>query len=858
MLKKNIIISLSLLFSLYSFGQLNCTIDKINLTSSLLGFWNFNGNAIDYSGNGKHGNIVEATFCKDRFGNTNSALKFDGQNDHVFVSNILNLKSSYTISGWYKSDTLQGGSFVYIGVNGAPGCDGVGVGQGNNGTWFSDGNYLVAGGCNGLNWMGTDYELPPTGTWNHFALVKDVNKMIIYINGKSAHYFMVGDALFQSNNIYFGAAAPGGDYAFKGELDDIYFYDRSLSAEEIKQLYFTHNGITLELLHDDKKIIEKGKDITISTKDIYDNYQWFLNDKPILNAVSRELIVNAPGNYSVNVTNKSCESKSPIISFIETDKTPNCNFPSSILKTDLIGYYPFCGNANDLSGNNNHGIVSGAKLAQDRFGNINSAYYFNGNQDFILMEKAMKNYNTLTISGWYNSAAIQGASFVYCGINSPNLGCNGFGVGQGQGDWINEGNNLHCASSCSGGWRSAEYELPSINTWNHFSLTKNNEEYGVYINGKLIRKFSAPHETEISNLIFIGAASSLGDYSFQGFLDDIAIYNRALSEQEITNLYTSCSHEQASSDAHNSILFATGNPIELAANPAGGFFTSVAIKDGKFDPTTAKIGLNKIQYNFKNSQGCNDSTLFTMIVADTVGMTCKKYDTITVTNSVTKYDTVIVKTNVFDTVKVNTYDTITVKNNVYDTVIINKTKYDTITITNSVTKYDTLKVTKYDTITVTNNITKYDTVIVPKTVTKYDTVKVNTYDTITVTNNVTKYDTVIVNKTKYDTITITDTVNILKINFKLTTGLQANQLASMSVYPNPTTDVLHIEIGDVKALEGYRYRILDALGKEVYNQLVKNTLTEIPLKTIGTAGMYQLEVLDANKTSIQTNKIVLQ
>jgi hypothetical protein len=80
----------------------------------------------------------------------------------------------------------------------------------------------------------------------------------------------------------------------------------------------------------------------------------------------------------------------------------------------------------------------------------------------------------------------------------------------------------------------------------------------------------------------------------------------------------------------------------------------------------------------------------------------------------------------------------------------------------------------------------------------------------------------------------------------------------ISLYPNPTTDVLHIEIGDAKALEGYRYRILDALGKEVYNELVKNKLTEIPLKTLGAAGMYQLEVLDANNVSIQTNKIVLQ
>jgi hypothetical protein len=114
------------------------------------------------------------------------------------------------------------------------------------------------------------------------------------------------------------------------------------------------------------------------------------------------------------------------------------------------------------------------------------------------------------------------------------------------------------------------------------------------------------------------------------------------------------------------------------------------------------------------------------------------------------------------------------------------------------------------------------------------------------------------NVTKYDTITFTDTISILKIKFKMTTGLQANKMASMSLYPNPTTDVLHIEIGDAKALEGYRYRILDALGKEVYNELVKNTITEIPLKSLGAAGMYQFEVVDAKNVRIQANKIVLQ
>ena len=293
--------------------------------------------------------------------------------------------------------------------------------------------------------------------------------------------------------------------------------------------------------------------------------------------------------------------------------------------------------------------------------------------------------------------------------------------------------------------------------------------------------------------------------------------------------------------------FNSGRVI-LSGSPQEGTFSGLGVNNNTFDPKAAGLGVKKITFTYVSPNKCTAIIQQNMVVYDTVSSNCTvtKYDTVVVKQI--KYDTVTVKNNVYDTVKVTKYDTITFTNNVtkYDTLIVtnNVTKYDTITVKNNV--YDTLKVTKYDTVTITNNVTKYDTV----KVTKFDTVTVknNVYDTVTITNNV----------TKYDTITLTDTVSILKIKFKLTTGLQANQLASMSLYPNPTTDVLQIEVGDAKALEGYRYRILDALGKEVYNELVKNTITEIPLKTLGAAGLYQFEVLDQNNSSIQTNKIVLQ
>jgi hypothetical protein len=56
------------------------------------------------------------------------------------------------------------------------------------------------------------------------------------------------------------------------------------------------------------------------------------------------------------------------------------------LNTDLIDYWPFNGNANDESGNENHSNGLGASLTEDRFGNVNIAYDFEGVDDYIIAE----------------------------------------------------------------------------------------------------------------------------------------------------------------------------------------------------------------------------------------------------------------------------------------------------------------------------------------------------------------------------------------------------------------------------------------------------------------------------------------
>jgi len=57
--------------------------------------------------------------------------------------------------------------------------------------------------------------------------------------------------------------------------------------------------------------------------------------------------------------------------------------PSYVPTNGLVGWWPFNGNANDLSGNNNNGTVNGATLTADRYGNANKAYNFNGINNYI-------------------------------------------------------------------------------------------------------------------------------------------------------------------------------------------------------------------------------------------------------------------------------------------------------------------------------------------------------------------------------------------------------------------------------------------------------------------------------------------
>jgi len=210
---------------------------------------------------------------------------------------------------------------------------------------------------------------------------------------------------------------------------------------------------------------------------------------------------------------------------------------STITLGDLIAYYPFNGNANDESGFCNHGTVSGAVLAQDRFNNPNSAYAFDGIDDIIeIPDSANFNFShPITISAW-----------IYLDDNSKGGIVGQWGYGGEGGDafilYI-RGTKLSTYLPRQG---LDHYELQSNSSlatdqWYMVSMVSTGNLVTLYINGSEDKSEAVTvQQVDSYQTLEIGLEDrhSGGLNYLDGIVDEIRIYNRALAGPEIAQLST--------------------------------------------------------------------------------------------------------------------------------------------------------------------------------------------------------------------------------------------------------------------------------------------------------------------------------
>lgn len=195
----------------------------------------------------------------------------------------------------------------------------------------------------------------------------------------------------------------------------------------------------------------------------------------------------------------------------------------------LVAFYPFNGNSNDESGNNNNGTVHGATSTSDRFGNVNSAYVFDGTDDYIEIGNSVSLNITeqISISFWAKLETSGPYYFPYHIIEK--FEC--WGLGQRE-------NDINWGVETPNGYFNIWALNFSYNKWYHFVMKYDGSNVSIYVNGQLNASQQASGTINTNtNKVYISRYNEGGDYYFDGTLDDFRIYNRSLSDSEIIELY---------------------------------------------------------------------------------------------------------------------------------------------------------------------------------------------------------------------------------------------------------------------------------------------------------------------------------
>ena len=205
------------------------SIARADLTSGLVAYYPFDGNASDMSGNGNDGTVNGATPGADRHGASGKAYGFDGSNDYIQMGNddSLNVSSSspFTFGFWFKPGSSQAGGITI--KNGQYGFQWQGS---SSSVRYYDNTYRNSGK--------TSWNL---NEWHHMAMVQTGSHLYLYVNGQpdSNHSTTYNPALV-SDSLYIGKH-PTYFGAFDGSIDEVRIYNRALSAVEVAALYQLEN-----------------------------------------------------------------------------------------------------------------------------------------------------------------------------------------------------------------------------------------------------------------------------------------------------------------------------------------------------------------------------------------------------------------------------------------------------------------------------------------------------------------------------------------------------------------------------------------------------------------------------------------
>lgn len=542
--------------------------------------------------------------------------------------------------------------------------------------------------------------------------------------------------------------------------------------------------------------------------------------------------------------------------------------PTNVSPVGLVAWYGLNGNVNDASINGNHCTNYGAIPTTDRNGNANSAYAFDGVSNYL--ERTTPSY-TFTQSGnfsfsiWVKKASANTGIMLMSGtgttgvfiwlLQGNNTGTSYFGTNMQQSAWI---------------WATCPY---SLSQWEHYVgvYTGSNGQMKFYKNGvfQSSATYTYTSATASSIPLYIGKGISSGN--FHGDIDDIGIWNRALTQCEITDLYAGTTTvlpvnaglDQTVCAGQSVTLTATGattytwnnwvvNNVAFTPNITKTYTVNGTDANGCKGTDQVVVTVNQPLINAGADQtictgqqatltatgatsytwtsGISNSTPFTPTATQTYSVSgtdvngCSGTDAVTVT--LVAQPTVNAGQNLTicagDSVQLTATgaSTYTWSSGTQNGGYFTPTSTQTLQVIGSAggacTDTDDLQITVNQGSASTQTISGLNSL----------TLNGQTYTTSGT------YTQVIPNQAGCDsTITLNLTMNY--------TGIEENNSNYISIFPNPTTTNVVVTIP--KEMIGQRYTLVSATGKVLADEIVKQATTTINLEQLA-QGTYFLQI----------------
>lgn len=476
-----------------------------DLTDGLIAHWKLDGDANDSAGS-NDGTLVNGPVWTT--GQINGALDFDGVDDYVdcgssFAS--ITGSASKTITAWAKSYVASYGTYGgrVLALYRDGGVSGFAISaEGDPATW--KGRYRKTGDLIESIDSGISVNV---AQWTHVAFVQKGSDVNLYINGSigSSISNAVAPSISSPPNASVGAYADffsgPPTHFFNGSIDDVRIYNRALSTGEIRQLY----GIEMTRLE-----IEGPNEVAEDFQAQYKAIAYFDN------------------NSTADVTDLADWLVEP---------NDNCSITAGLLTTEIIDLPEDV----TISAQYTEGEVTQEAQKDVSIFAIcpsGTALQFDGVDDYVeISDSPSLSPQTITISAW-----------IYPEDVSHTFQIIGKWVFQEDTEYIfdNKANNdaLRLAADFGGGDFCVTFSNDAVltaKTWQHVAVTYDGSTSTFYVNGVNTGEDNSCSGDlpDTDNDIYIGYSYSYttsgtgGHRPFDGSIDEVAIYNRALSAEEI-------------------------------------------------------------------------------------------------------------------------------------------------------------------------------------------------------------------------------------------------------------------------------------------------------------------------------------